>query len=48
MFFKIWRRDSQTVKFAGGSGGMIDAQSINNVALLRTPGTLSQLSQVML
>ena len=34
-FLKIWRRDSQMVKFARESGGMIDAQSMNNIALLR-------------
>ena len=32
---EVWRRDSQIIKFARGSGGMIDAQDTNNVSLLR-------------
>ena len=34
-FLKVWRRDSQIMKFARGSGGMIGAQSIKNISLLR-------------
>jgi hypothetical protein len=32
---EVWRRDSQIMKFVRGSGGMIGAQSINNISLLR-------------
>jgi|GEM_PF-1111944 len=32
---EVWKRDSQIMKFARGSGGMIGAQSINNIFLLR-------------
>ena len=32
---EVWRKDSQIMKFARGSGGMIGAQSINNISLLR-------------